>query len=316
MDGEDGLSAPAFSLPVIPKAFKPYLRVGTCSWKYDSWKGLVYDRGKAYRPEDYLADYARHFGSVEVDQWFYSLFPAGAKLPDAQTVRRYAESVPDDFMFTVKAPNSLTLTHFYKKDASHHGMFAGRENPHFLNSELFVRFLETLAPLGKKLGPVMFQFEYLNRAKMPSREAFYERFGAFIAAAPKGPAYAVEVRNPNFLVPDFFDFLRRNGLGFVYLEGYYMPPIGDVFAKNKPETAPHQIIRLISGGGRSETGDETRGVWNKVAQPRPEVIEAAARIVIENKKKKIATFVNIANEFEGSAPLTAASFLEKLAALK
>ena len=37
-----------------------YLRIGTCSWKYDSWKGLVYDPDKKYRPEDYLADYSQY----------------------------------------------------------------------------------------------------------------------------------------------------------------------------------------------------------------------------------------------------------------
>ena len=34
----------------IPKEFKGLLRIGTCSWKYDSWRGLVYDRGQHYRP--------------------------------------------------------------------------------------------------------------------------------------------------------------------------------------------------------------------------------------------------------------------------
>ena len=27
----------------IPEKYKDYLRIGTCSWKYDSWKGLVYN---------------------------------------------------------------------------------------------------------------------------------------------------------------------------------------------------------------------------------------------------------------------------------
>jgi hypothetical protein len=57
----------------IPAGFAGRLRIGACSWKYDSWKGLVYDPGRGYRPEDYLADYARHFATVEIDQWFYSL---------------------------------------------------------------------------------------------------------------------------------------------------------------------------------------------------------------------------------------------------
>jgi uncharacterized protein YecE (DUF72 family) len=41
-----------------PQALRPYLRIGTCSWKYNTWKGLLYDPGKSYRPEDDLRDYA------------------------------------------------------------------------------------------------------------------------------------------------------------------------------------------------------------------------------------------------------------------
>ena len=301
----------AFQLPEIPARLGPYLRLGTCSWKYDSWKGLVYDREKTYRPNDYLADYARFFNSVEVDQWFWSLFPDTVRLPEARTVKAYAAAVPDDFIFSVKAPNSLTLTHFYKKETGKSEDLAGRENPHFLDGELLSRFLEALAPLGKKLGPVMFQFEYLNKQKMPSREAFYERFGDFIAAAPKGPAYAVEIRNPNYLVPDFFDFLRLHHLGFVYLDGYYMPPIGEVFAKHKPRTAPFQVVRL-HGGDRGEIEKETGEIWDKIVAPKPAAVEAAVDIVVANARNKIVTTVNINNHFEGSAPLTAVNFLDIL----
>ena len=70
---------------------------------------------KTYRPDDYLADYARHLSTVEIDQWFWSLFPGGITLPSTDTVKQYAESVPDDFRFTVKAPNAITLTHYYRK---------------------------------------------------------------------------------------------------------------------------------------------------------------------------------------------------------
>ena len=133
----------------VPEPLAPYLRVGTCSWKYDSWKGLYYDREKKYRPMDYLSDYARHLDSVEIDQWFWSLFPGGLKLPDPGTVRSYGESVPDHFRFTVKAPNALTLTHFYSRQPKAHASFANRSNEHFLDHGLLNRFLETLAPLGR-----------------------------------------------------------------------------------------------------------------------------------------------------------------------
>ncbi len=46
------------------------LRIGTCSWKYPSWEGLVYSRSAGI---DYLAEYARRYNTVEVDQWFWAL---------------------------------------------------------------------------------------------------------------------------------------------------------------------------------------------------------------------------------------------------
>jgi uncharacterized protein YecE (DUF72 family) len=294
----------------IPALYRPFLRLGTCSWKYDSWKGLVYDGGKRIRPDDYLADYARVLNTVEVDQWFWSLFPGSVKLPEVRVAKRYAESVPEDFVFTVKAPNALTLTHYYAKETNEE--FRGKPNPHFLDGDLLREFLNRLSPMGKKLGPVMFQFEYLNKQKMPSKEAFFERFGEFVAAAPKGYQYAVEIRNPNYFSTAFFEFLKNHKLGFVYLEGYYMPPIGQVFDRFKPQTAPFQIIRL-HGGDRAEIEAETGSVWDKIVDPRPEAIRAAVRITRHNTRSKTLTFANLNNHFEGSAPLTVERFLRALA---
>jgi uncharacterized protein YecE (DUF72 family) len=297
----------------IPADLEPYLRIGTCSWKYDSWKGLIYKVGKTYRVDDYLIDYAKVLGSVEVDQWFWSLFAGKIRLPELRQVRRYAESVPDNFVFTVKAPNALTLTHFYSKQPAAYAAYAGRPNDSFLDNVLLERFLEHLAPLGKNLGPIMFQFEYLNKAKMSSQEAFIERFEAFISRAPRGFSYAVETRNPNYISATFFEFLARNGLGFVYLEGYYMPHIGQVFENHHPPTADLSIIRL-HGGDRREIEKETGEVWNRISSPRPDGIRAAARIVRSNARRRVITFVNVNNHFEGSAPLSIQRFLEELGA--
>lgn len=297
----------------IPEPLKPYLHMGTCSWKYDSWKGLFYDEGKQYRAFDYLGDYARHLDTVEIDQWFWSLFPSGVKLPDLETARRYAESVPDDFTFTVKAPNSLTLTHFYARQAKGYAEFANRPNDQFLDVDLLHRFLDRLEPMHDKLGPIMFQFEYLNKKKMPSKEAFFEALHAFFDKAPTGFDYAVESRNPNYLFPVYFDLLKQHGLSHVYLEGYYMPHIGEVYERYPAPTAGYAVIRL-HGGDRLEIEGQTREVWNRVVAPKPEGIGSATRMVAELAAMKTVVYVNVNNHFEGSAPLTIERFLEELSA--
>ena len=192
--------------------------------------------------------------------------------------------------------------------------YAGRPNEHFLSIDLLNQFLERLSPLGQKLGPIMFQFEYLNRQKMPSKAAFLERFGDFVDRAPTGFEYAIETRNPNYLSPEFFGFLRARKIGFVYIEGYYMPPIREVFERHHPATADSCVIRL-HGGDRLEIEEETGEAWDRILAPKPEGIGAAARIVAGNTRRGIKTFLNVNNHFEGSAPLTIERFLEALRAV-
>ena len=285
----------------IPKNYQKYLRIGTSSWKYDSWKGLVYDPDKKYKPQDYLSDYSQYYNTVEIDQWFWSLFPTGAKLPNTKDVKIYSQSVPDDFLFTVKVPNAITLTHYHAKQSKAYNDYANQPNDYFLNVDLLKRFLETLEPMGNKLGPIMFQFEYLNKQKMPSRKAFFDRLHDFFDKAPKGYQYAIECRNPNYLKTDFFEFLSDHNLGFVLLDGYYMPPIEDVIHSHNINTASYTIVRL-QGKDRWEMEVKTDKTWNKIVEDRD--ILSLTDYVQNNVDKKILSIININNHYEGCAPLT------------
>ena len=295
----------------IPEKYAECLRVGTCSWKYDTWKGLLYDEGTKYHRDDYLVDYSKHLNTVEVDQWFWSLFPGAVKLPDRNAVETCATSVPRDFVFTVKAPNSITLTHFYARQAKQHKDYANRPNDLFLSADLLKRFLKTLEPLRGRLGPVMFQFEYLNKKKMPSRDDFLARLGEFFDNAPDGYLYAVETRNPNYLSDEYFQFLRDRGLAHVFLDGYFLPPVGEVFDKYDTATAGFSIIRL-HGPDRQAIEKVTKKIWNRVVETRDAGIRSAVEIVKQNADKAITTYLNVNNHYEGSAPLTIERFLEAL----
>ena len=275
------------------------LRIGTCSWKFPSWEGLVYSAPKGI---NYLEEYARQYDTVEIDQWFWSLFkPDAVRLPKPADVAAYRASVPDDFRFTVKAPNSVTLTHLYKKTKSDPLVV----NPSFLSPSLFETFLSLLEPVWDVLGAVMFQFEYLNKQKMTSQDQFQTLFEAFAKQIPTTYAYGVEVRNAQYLNESFFEFLKRNGLSPVFVQGYWMPPITEVYERWRWLVLEQEVvvIRLL-GPDRKGIEKMTGKQWNEVVAPKDEDLTAVVDMIGDLLGQGIDVYLNVNNHYEGSAPLT------------
>ena len=175
--------------------------MGACSWNYPSWKGLVYNperRGKRPSGAELLAEYARRHDTVEVDRWFWSLFETELVwFPDPANAEAYRRAVPDDFRFTLKGPNAVTLTYYYRKEKGE----PLRPNSHFLSAEKTAEFLSLLEPVRALCGPGFFQFEYLNKQKMQGAARFREFFGAFRKNLPEGWSYGLETRSRKFGFP-------------------------------------------------------------------------------------------------------------------
>ena len=284
------------------------IRIGTCSWKYPSWHGLVYSAPGGI---DYLAEYAERYDTVEIDQWFWSLFGSDRiRLPSPSDVASYRAAVPDHFRFSVKVPNAIALTHFYRKARSD----PLEPNPWFLSVELFERFLAAIDPLSDALGPLMFQFEYLNRQKMASQADFEDRFGAFVSGLPEGLQYALEIRNPNYLNDSLFDFLERTGIAPVLLQGYYMPSILELYDTWRPrlERSSLVVIRL-HGPDRRSIEKETGKKWNRIVAPKDDEISGVAAMVGDMPHAGVDVYVNVNNHYEGSAPRTIERLQERLA---
>lgn len=272
------------------------LRIGTCSWKYDSWKGIVYSS----KPKlNYLEEYSTRYNTVEIDQWFWSLFDDIVRLPEEPTVKEYYNSVPDEFRFTIKVPNSITLTHYYPSRSK----TSVKQNAHFLEPDLFHQFLKTLEPMSGKVGTLMFQFEYLNRQKMSSQAELIDRLGAFFDTVDRSYPYALEIRNPNYLNKSYFEFLNRSNIAHVLLQGYFMPPIKDVFSKFKEQLGNPVIIRL-HGPDRKKIEEITGGDWSKIVLPKDEQLSWVPSIINYLYEREADIYVNVNNHFEGSAPLT------------
>jgi uncharacterized protein YecE (DUF72 family) len=282
------------------------LRVGTCSWKFPSWASLVYSAPDGI---NYLEEYARRYDTVEVDQWFWSLFEgSGPRLPRPSDVEQYARSVPPGFRFTVKAPNALTLTH--QRPTTKTDPLV--PNPHFLSAELLARFLSLLDPLGDALGPVILQFGYLNRQHLKGQVELLERLDAFLREAPTGPQYALEIRNPKWLNDEHFAFIAEHGLAPVLLQGYWMPPVWERYRAHRDllNEAKAVIVRL-HGPDREGMERDTGKQWNRIVVERDDELQAIAAMTQELLVEGADVYLNVNNHYEGSAPLT----VERLKAL-
>ncbi|MGB9687212.1 MAG: DUF72 domain-containing protein, partial [Rectinema subterraneum] len=151
-----------------------------------SWVGLVYSKPQS-RAAEYLSEYSQKYSTIEIDSWFY-------KIPEPEQVADYLAQVPEDFRFTCKVPQELTLTHLRRSG----GASTCVPNASFLSPELFARFIEAVEPMLPKLDALMFEFEYLGKDKMASLEAFLEKLDDFLAAAgerARGLPFAIETRN-------------------------------------------------------------------------------------------------------------------------
>lgn len=281
------------------------LRIGTCSWKYPTWFPELYSAPKGI---NYLAEYSTRYDTVEIDQWFWSLFgPADVVLPKAETVSEYAASVPAEFRFTVKAPNSITLTHLYKRYTK--GKLV--PNKHFLSTELLEAFLETLGPLHSKLGPIMFQFEYLNRTKMASMRQFIDQLAEFFDKAPEGFSYALEPRNPQLFNRPYFSFLKERGLSHVFIQGYYMPEITTVYAPWNSLIDREAIIRL-HGYDRLGVEEKTKKKYDKIVVSMDEELPGVIKMIQDMRSRGVSVYLNVNNHYEGSAPLSIGKIVESI----
>jgi uncharacterized protein YecE (DUF72 family) len=249
-----------------------------------------------------LEEYAHKYNTVEIDQWFWSLFgEESIRLPRPADVQEYRQSVSDDFRFTVKVPNSITLTHQYKKAKSDPLVV----NRLFLSRTLLNEFLGLLEPMRNLLGPLMLQFEYLNKKKMASQAQFQEAMADFAADLPEPYEFAVEIRNGNYVNEAFFEFLLESGLRPVLLQGYWMPPVAKVYEQYRSLIEQHDtvVVRLM-GPDRKRIEAATGKQWNQIAEPKDDELAEIVGMVKSLLKQGVDVYLNINNHFEGSAPLT------------
>ena len=123
----------------VQEGLPAQLFLGTTSWSNADWEGLIYPEGCA--AADYIEHYAKVFGSVEIDSTWY-------RVPTPKAIEGWLRRTPPHFRFTAKIPRVI----------SHEKMLVDCMGE-------MEEFLDAMAPLGERLGPLLMQFPYIARGR-------------------------------------------------------------------------------------------------------------------------------------------------------
>jgi len=161
------------------------LWVGTSGYSYKEWKGSFYPEDLP--DKDMLKTYARKLPAVEINNTFY-------RLPTPSLLGSWAEQVPGNFRFVLKA--SRRITHIKRLKEC-------EEETEYL--------FRTARTLGKRLGAILFQLPPFFRKDVP-------RLEEFIRLIPEDSRAAFEFRHESWFDRDLYDLLKTKGCALCFAD--------------------------------------------------------------------------------------------------
>jgi uncharacterized protein YecE (DUF72 family) len=152
--------------------------IGTSGFQYTEWKGTFY-------PEDLpaakmLPFYAERFSTTEINYTFH-------RIPAAKTVENWKQLTPDNFRFSLKAPQKIT--HWSKL----------REC-----TDTLEYFCKVATGLGERLGPVLFQLPPTFKKDTDVLSSFLREFPSMRAA--------FEFRHESWFDDEIFGLLKSRNV--------------------------------------------------------------------------------------------------------
>jgi uncharacterized protein YecE (DUF72 family) len=154
------------------------LLAGTSGYSYDEWKGSFYPA--ELKSGEMLGYYAARLPTVEINNTFY-------RMPRVEVVAAWAEQVPEDFRFVLKAARRITHQQRLKDS---------------LDSVAYL--FKVAAILGDKLGAVLFQLP-------PNMKKDVTRLRDFLAVLPEDCRAAFEFRHDSWFSDDVYSVLTERG---------------------------------------------------------------------------------------------------------
>jgi uncharacterized protein YecE (DUF72 family) len=281
----------------------PLLRMGTSSWSFTGWRGLIY----AGKPDQSrlanfgLGAYSAFplFRTVGLDRTFYRPITR-------EQFSDFAAQVPDDFRFLVKAHQVITRPHELDRSGSVIG-----PNPAFLDAAYTAE--RVIAPaaegLGEKCGPILFQFSPMRLDTPNVATRLVDQIGLFLHGLPRGLLYAVELRNPELLTPAYAAGLNDAGASHCFNIHPTMPPLDEQADVVGQRSGPATICRwMLSGRYGYEEAGERYAPFDRLVDEDPATRVMVAELAVRAIGSNRPVYIIADNKAEGSAPRT----IEKL----
>ena len=200
--------------------------IGTSGYSYAEWKGNFYP--EKMPAKDMLRFYAERFPTVEINNTFY-------RMPTEKLLSGWAEQVPENFTFVIKAPKRITHDKRLKECG-----------------ELLTFLFQVTATLGSRLGPLLFQLPPNFKKDVPRLKTFFDDM-------PERRRMAFEFRHASWFDDEVFDLLRSQGAALCVADTGE-EPVAPLVA-----TADWGYLRLR----REEFSDEELRDWAKRIREQP-----------------------------------------------
>jgi uncharacterized protein YecE (DUF72 family) len=286
----------------------PQVRFGTSSWSFPGWSGLVYAQAydKTTLAREGLSAYAAHplLRTVGLDRSYYAAL-------STETYRRYANAVPPDFRFVVKAASRCTSP--VTRDTRGRAV---APNPQFLDASWTTDSVvgPCVDGLADRAGVLIFQFPPLGGSITREPDRFVDRLARFLDALPPGPAYAVELRDHRLFCHSYGERLRALCVQHCFNLHPGAPTLGEQAAVIGPPTPGPLVVRwMLRRGLTYEAARERYRPFDRLAEPDPTARRAIASLVRDRLNDSQPIYVIINNKAEGSAPLSIRALAEQLA---
>jgi uncharacterized protein YecE (DUF72 family) len=297
-------------LTAIAQCLPKQIYLGTSSWAFDGWRGLVFAHHapKTKLSRFGLAAYAQHplLRAVGLDRTYY----APIATSDFQN---YAAMVPDHFRFLVKAHELCTLPVF--RGGGRYAQRQGEVNTSFLEPRYATDHVvgPCLEGLQGKAGPLLFQFPPLSLGAVGGPQRFAERLHTFLDALPRGPLYAVELRNRELFTSAYIEALVAADAVHCFNVHPTMPPIPEQCVLARAAASRALVVRWMLHPGYSyERARRRYEPFDHLVDEDPEHRQTIARMCLDTVASTRSAMIIVNNKAEGSSPLTIHKLAEAL----